>query len=145
MSTERERCPVCDFPLAAQPDLATLQNHDHDTDACAGPKCRFDEEHFGQKLCWNLFWGGHVGHAIDWRARALEAEATVKRRAEDIHAMVEGRMRDNFDARARMAAHVETLLSTPLASPDFLEGVRRALMLIRNGPTTTEADEVKRG
>ena len=123
MSTERERCPVCDFPLATQPDLATLQNHDHDTDACAGPKCRFDEEHFGQKLCWNLFWGGHVGPAINWRARALEAEGKL----------------------VRMAAHVEPLLSTPLASPDFLEGVRRALMLIRNGPTTTEVDEVKRG
>lgn len=44
------------------------------------------------------------------------------------------------DERGACAGRVETLLATPLASQDFLEGVRRAVARIRAGRTTTAVD-----
>lgn len=271
VSPERQRCPVCDFPRATEADKDVLRAK-HDLNRCPGSTCTFDEEHFGQKLCWNDFWGRHRGDAIDWHAKALEADGraacfeaaandykvrvealegaleelvdivtghledgdkldsislqtaraalstTPQKRVksldeaaawlndgdeepggtfayapprpdatealrvameallEDVRRRIEvmgnGEQSDSVrvhnrllhqseDAlavihaalsrahttpplRENIAAQVETLLSTPLASPDFLEGVRRAVARIRLGATTTAVDEVKR-
>lgn len=66
MTTSRERCAVCDFPLATGDD--------------------FDGEDDGA-LCWSAIGGtAHRGPRIDWRARALEAE----RRGVMVDAMLAG-------------------------------------------------------
>ena len=61
---ERERCAVCDFPLAT----------DADWKAFAADECLDQDEqeraHFGALLCWHGWWSRHRGPAIDWRAGA---------------------------------------------------------------------------
>lgn len=62
LSEVRERCYICDFPLATDAD--------HDT----------DPQHSREKLCWSgveLSWDdadAHSGPRIDWRQRARAAE-----------------------------------------------------------------------
>ena len=60
----RTPCPVCDFPLATEADSAEA--------AAAGLTLR--DVLTERRLCW-IIHGCHVGPAIDWRARALKAEA----------------------------------------------------------------------
>jgi hypothetical protein len=64
----RERCPVCDTPLASEADLRRAQ------DAAPG-----DDYHWRGELCWAP-WGQDrrcSRKPVDWRARALVAEARL--------------------------------------------------------------------
>lgn len=72
---ERERCPICDFPLATEADWSRAVTQGHTADL------RVYEGH----LCWRdmMTPDHHPGPAIDWRARALKAEAALAALAEE--------------------------------------------------------------
>jgi len=64
--TTRERCAVCDFPLATDGDWRRAVQQGHTSDLAV----------YEGHLCWSVLVSHtlHAGPAIDWRARALEAE-----------------------------------------------------------------------
>lgn len=55
------RCHSCDRPLATQAD------YDAHPDGCMCPRC--------VALCWRAWTTECLGQPVDWRARALKAEA----------------------------------------------------------------------
>lgn len=63
--SEAERCPRCDL------ELATAEDDKHDVE-CFCARCK--------AVCWRRFERmGCIGIPIDWRARALVAEASLTR------------------------------------------------------------------
>lgn len=63
----RERCPVCDAPLATEADIAKADGADEDSDL-----------RWATALCWSLAVPAYACSGrppVDWRARALAAEA----------------------------------------------------------------------
>lgn len=80
---QRERCEECDLPLATQQDYDAC---DHDCPTCE--KCA--------AVCWSSFNLTRCSHPIDWRSRALAAEArlagtegAVEPAREEVEALVE--------------------------------------------------------
>lgn len=71
--SDRPRCPRCDREEAVEHDWARheRQYRDRDCPAQAG-----NGECWCASLCWH---GRHCNDTIDWRARALAAEAEVDR------------------------------------------------------------------
>lgn len=70
----RTPCPVCDFPLATEADSGAYARSafgdDDDLRVLGVVCCWFKAE-------WSEFGSDHRGPAIDWRARALEAEESL--------------------------------------------------------------------
>lgn len=63
----RDNCPVCDAPLATEADEAEWQELDTE---------QVDTDNWRPDLCWSRISGDHGDRdPIDWRARALAAEA----------------------------------------------------------------------
>jgi len=60
-----ERCPTCDRRLASLADYAVRRACEDSGGACLCPR----------DCCWLLVGGGCSQPPIDWRARALAAEA----------------------------------------------------------------------
>lgn len=98
--TERERCPVCDFPLASESD------------------CRAPFSTDLPSLCWKRFNGDHRGPAIDWRARALKAEADAARLREALEGLLDHgclcAVNDREEPCQQCAAARAALAETPL-------------------------------
>ncbi|MFZ5440494.1 MAG: hypothetical protein ACOZQL_10825 [Myxococcota bacterium] len=122
--TTRERCDVCDFPLAT----------DAGTETAVLSGWLLPDVVRSSGLCWAKHGGPH-GPAIDWRARALEAA------------------REHADAMKSTLARVEKLegdLSAALASEqdatrerhalkhrvEALEGALRRLLVVVDGEET---------
>jgi hypothetical protein len=59
MDVPEERCPDCDRPMATRADF---ENHPENCQHC-------------WTLCWREYHDGCVAPRVDWRARALAAEA----------------------------------------------------------------------
>lgn len=61
-----DRCPDCDATLATQAD------YDAHPDGCECERCR--------SLCWRVYESAWCSRPpVDWRERALSAEAAVRR------------------------------------------------------------------
>lgn len=103
----RERCAVCDFPLATEAEAR-------------------DKTAWVAGLCWARWtrWG-HRGPAIDWRARALEAGAKLSEWSEK-DGNSPGYNLQKAQTYGRIAANERRRAAAAEARVEALEGALRA-------------------
>lgn len=108
------RCPTCDRPVATEADW---ERHEREFADVATPhpfECWCDA------MCWAKFNGACDGIAVDWRARAMEAERaladSIPSKAVELELVMSGYARGIEDAARVAFAFGSPAVTEPLAA-----------------------------